>query len=151
MEISEFKNIIWDYTRKIEESANTALGNMGAIHGLTAMQLRILMEVNRKDCCTIGGLAENVCIAGTNLSTMCKKLEKQGYLERKRDIKDERVVRISLTIMGRNVVCGLDEYFTRGISRNISKECFENIIFGMECLNNLLKEMGSLTKEEEIK
>ena len=141
MDILEFKNMVWEYTRKIEESANTALNNMGSLHGLTAMQTMLLMELYRKGPSSIGTIAENVCIAGTNISTMCKKLEKQGFIQRKRDSKDERIVRINLTDKGEQVVITIDLYFTESISKNLSQENFETIISSMDNLNSLLRKI----------
>ncbi|MGE5626691.1 MAG: MarR family winged helix-turn-helix transcriptional regulator [Solirubrobacterales bacterium] len=141
MDIFEFKNMVWEYTRKIEEGANTALYNIGSSHGLTGMQTIILMELHRKGSSSIGNLADNVCTAGTNISTMCKKLEKQGFIERKRDIEDERIVRINLTDKGHQAISEIDIYLTERISNNLPEECFDKIITSLETLYLLLKKI----------
>jgi DNA-binding MarR family transcriptional regulator len=153
MEMPEFKNIVWDYTRKINENMNTALSLMGNKYGLTTMQLRILMELFRKEPQTIGSLAEDICIAGTNISTMCKKLEKQGFVERNRAAEDERIVRIKLTEMGRQTMLKIDIYFNEKISQNMAdeaEETFETIISGMEKLNSLLRKIGRNDKKNRM-
>ncbi|HOS70149.1 MAG TPA: MarR family winged helix-turn-helix transcriptional regulator [Bacillota bacterium] len=141
MEVTEFKNIVFDYTRKINESLNCAFSPAIGSRGLTMMQTRILMELHRCDSHTIGSLADSICAAGTNISAMCKKLEGQGFIERIRNRNDERVVRVVLTRLGKETVLELEELFDERISKCLkheSEETFEDIIQGMQKLNELL-------------
>jgi DNA-binding MarR family transcriptional regulator len=141
MEVTEFKNIVFDYTRKINESLNCAFSPAIGNRGLTMMQTRILMELHRCDSHTIGSLADSICAAGANISAMCKKLEGQGFIERIRNRKDERVVGVVLTRLGKETVLEIEELFNERISKCLkyeSEETFEDIIQGMQKLNELL-------------
>lgn len=146
MNVSEFKDIIWDYTRKINENTNNIFNPVCEEYGLTMMQVRILMELYKCESHTIGSLAEGTCAAGTNISAMCKKLENMGLLERFRDKSDERVVKVALTEKGDGIVLGINSFFNVKISENIGEEMeesFDDIIRGLQKLNDLLQKIVS--------
>lgn len=144
MEVAEFKNVVFDYTRKINESLNGVFGPAIGNRGLTMMQTRILMELHHCESHTIGSLADSVCAAGANISAMCKKLEGQGFIERIRNRKDERVVRVVLTRLGKETAWEINELFNERISQYLKdepEETFEDIILGLHKLNELLKKI----------
>jgi DNA-binding MarR family transcriptional regulator len=150
MEIEVFKRLIWEYTKKITDSTNIAFNSIGSKHGLTMMQMRLLMELQRSEKHTIGSLAGDICMAGANISSLCKKLEQQGLLQKKRDSNDERVVIIRLTEEGKRTVMAIDSYFNQRLSKSMEKEAeetYDSIIEGMEKLNTLLK---NIVADEEI-
>jgi len=150
MEVSEFKNIILDYTRKIAESMNCVFSPACENHGLTKMQIRILMELHQCGSHTIGSLADSICVAGANISAMCKKLECQGMVERVRNREDERVVQVVLTKLGKETVWEIDELFNDKISqylRNETEENLEDIILGLQKLNELLQKISNNEKK----
>ena len=77
-----------------------------------------------------------------NISSMCKKLEQQGFIQKKRDPKDERVVMIRLTKKGEQTITEINNYFNERISKCMvyeTEETFITIINGMEKLNSLLQ------------
>lgn len=144
MEVTDFKNIILDYTRKIAESMNTAFCPLVEEYGLTMMQARILMELYNCENHTIGSLAESTCAAGANISAMCKKLEGQGLLERVRYKKDERVVKVVLTEEGKEKVMNINRAFNEKFSKDLANEAeetFDDIILGLQKLNDLLQKI----------
>lgn len=146
MEIAEFKNIVFDYTRKIEENINCVFSPVIENHGLTKMQARVLMELHQCNTHTIGSLGDSICVAGANVSSMCKKLESQGLVERVRNRDDERVVRVVLTKLGIDIVLEIDELLNDKISQNLKdekEEIFEDIIRGLQKLNELMQRISS--------
>jgi DNA-binding MarR family transcriptional regulator len=150
MDVADFKSIIWDYTRKIAESMNCIFSPVSGNYGLTMMQTRILMELHQYDNHTIGSLADRICVAGANISAMCKKLEGQGLVERIRDKSDERVVKVVLTKQGKETVTEIDRLCNEKISLyliNEKEETFEDIIAGLKKLNELLKRMSCIDKK----
>ena len=68
--------------------------------GLTYTQYILMMVLWEGGSPTMGELGRRLVLDSGTLTPMLKKLEKQGYLKRKREKKDERVVRISLTQQG---------------------------------------------------
>lgn len=151
MDTAEFKNIVFDYTRKINENVNSVFSPAIENCGLTMMQTRILMELYNCETHTIGSLAESICSAGANISAMCKKLEGQGYIERTRNRKDERVVCVVLTEHGKETVLKIENLFSERISKYLEdkQKTLEDIILGLEKLNELLIEIRNIEYEEE--
>ena len=150
MEVAEFKNTVWDYTRKIGESMNSVFCPVSDEYGLTMMQTRILLELHQYESHTIGSLADSICAAGTNISAMCKKLEGQGLLERVRNREDERVVRVVLTKLGKETVLEIDRLFNEKISQYLTgenEESFNDIILGLQKLNEILQRMSKVNKD----
>ncbi|MEA4847772.1 MAG: MarR family transcriptional regulator [Clostridiaceae bacterium] len=140
MEVAEFKNIVFDYTRKINENMNNVFSPAIENCGLTMMQTRILMELHHGESHTIGSLAESICSADANISAMCKRLESQGFIERIRNRKDERIVCVVLTKQGKETVSEIEKMFSEKISDYLEgeEETFDNIILGLQKLNEML-------------
>jgi DNA-binding MarR family transcriptional regulator len=108
------------------------------------------MELHQCGTHTIGSLAGSICVAGANISAMCKKLEGQGLIERVRNREDERVVQVVLTKLGKETILEIDSLFNDKISQyliNETKENFEDIILGLQKLNELLQRISSIEKE----
>jgi DNA-binding MarR family transcriptional regulator len=108
------------------------------------LQGRILLEIEQHGSHTIGTLASRLHIAGTNISTMCKKLEGKGLIVRVRDEGDERVVKVALADKGKNVVEEINQELIEKISKAIQGETDQSlheIINGLKKLNKLLEKM----------
>lgn len=144
MNVHEFKNIFWDYTRKISENTHILISSFCEEYKLTALQVRILVAIKQHSGATIGSLAETMQVAGTNMSTMCKKLEQKGLIQRTRDPEDERVVKVELTKEGEQIVKHIDQTFTKKISQYIHKEdpeVAQQIITGLKKMNELVEKI----------
>ncbi|MBQ1536255.1 MAG: MarR family transcriptional regulator [Ruminococcus sp.] len=68
--------------------------------GLTYTQYILMIVLWEGGKPTMGEIGKRLFLDNGTLTPMLKKLEKQGYLKRKREKTDERVVRISLTQQG---------------------------------------------------
>lgn len=118
-------------------------------NGITTLQLTILMTLHFEGPQTVSRLAKRTCMAGANSSALCKRLEKDGLVYRRRDIADERQVQISLTPKGHRVThqfmdaCKGHEQKLRG---QLSQEEARCILEGIETLLRVL-EAG---REEDI-
>jgi MarR family transcriptional regulator, organic hydroperoxide resistance regulator len=145
MDVTDFKNILWNNTRKINEKTNGLINTLCEHHGITTLQGRILIEIHHHGSHTIGSLASRLNIAGTNASTMCKKLESQGFLERVRDEADERVVKVALSEKGISVVEEINQELIEKISNAIQGESDQNL---NEIINGLNKLIEMLEKME---
>lgn len=143
MEPAEFKNRVWALMRDITDRMNGVFHPIIDRYGLTIMQMRVLFEIRREDGCTVSGLSRRVCAAGTNVSALCKRLEREGLLERSRDPRDERVVHITLTGEGRRTVDEVDALVTRAFPL-LNEEDAEVILDGMQRLSLLLQKRDSI-------
>jgi DNA-binding MarR family transcriptional regulator len=68
--------------------------------GLTYTQYLVFMVLWEAGEITVGDLGDKLLLDAGTLSPLLKKLEKEGYVERKRSVSDERVTLISLTEKG---------------------------------------------------
>ncbi|MDF1631900.1 MarR family transcriptional regulator [Mycoplana sp. MJR14] len=72
--------------------------------GLTYTQYVTMVALSEEDEQTVGALGEKLFLESNTLTPMLKKLESEGYLERRRDPADERQVRVTLTPAGRALI-----------------------------------------------
>ena len=89
-------------------SANLAFGRaykpiLGKL-GLTYTQYVTLVALGEEDDQTVGGLGEKLFLESNTLTPILKKLEREGFIHRKRDPADERQVRVALTQAGRRLL-----------------------------------------------
>src|ERR1700761_4897353 len=86
-------------------SANLAYGRaykpiLDAL-GITYTQWITIVALWEQDEQTVSGLGEKLFLESNTLTPILKKLESLGYLERRRDPRDERQVIVKLTEAGR--------------------------------------------------
>ncbi|MHA6767148.1 MarR family winged helix-turn-helix transcriptional regulator [Sphingobium ummariense] len=75
--------------------------------GLTYPQYIAILALAQKDDQSIGELGEQLFLESNTLTPLVKRLEAAGFVARRRDAADERVVRVSLTDRGRALLTGL--------------------------------------------
>lgn len=71
--------------------------------GLTYPQYLVMIVLWERDGLTVSELGNRLELASSTLTPLIKRLESQGLLARKRDPKDERKVRVTLTREGREL------------------------------------------------
>lgn len=69
--------------------------------GLTYPQYLALVSLWAADDQTVGDLGEKLYLESNTLTPLLKRLEALGHIERSRDPKDERQVRVRLTAQGK--------------------------------------------------
>ena len=69
--------------------------------GLTYPQYLVILALRHADGLTVGALGERLFLESNTLTPLIKRLEAAGFVSRRRDPADERVVRVSLTDKGR--------------------------------------------------
>ena len=141
MEIIAFKNMVWDLTRQISDGMDELFRPISAHYGLTHMQLRILLELwAEPESQTIGSLGRALGVTSGNMSSMCKRLEQEGFLI----LKDERVVKVALSEKGQDAALEIDrlaeERYASCLQR-LGKERMEVIASDLKEINALLHEM----------
>lgn len=148
MEVLKFKNVLWDQMREIAENMDGAFKPVSEEFGLTMTQLRLLLEIRRGDGQTVGGLGKCTGIANTNVSSMCRKLEKEGYICRIRDQMDERIVHIALTEKGQDTLYRIDETMQARYASVLAAtdpQDLHDIHEGLKKLILLLQQMNTLS------
>ncbi|MCI9052555.1 MAG: MarR family transcriptional regulator [Lachnospiraceae bacterium] len=111
--------------------------------GLTHLQLSILLNLKKGTITTVGKLSKELGISQGNASSICKKLEQMGYLKRKRNEQDERVVNLSLTEEGNHILDLFGEECKKvmnPILQRMSEESLQKFLLGLQEINeNLIK------------
>lgn len=69
--------------------------------GLTYPQYLVILALRHEDGLTVGALGDRLFLESNTLTPLVKRLEAAGFVTRRRDSDDERVVRVSLTDKGR--------------------------------------------------
>ncbi|MBS5776324.1 MAG: MarR family transcriptional regulator [Finegoldia magna] len=71
--------------------------------GLTYTQYIVFLVLWEKDGITVGQLCEKLYLDNGTITPIIKKMQTQGYLERKRSSHDDRIVIINLTDKGKEL------------------------------------------------
>lgn len=71
--------------------------------GLTYTQYIVFLVLWEKDGITVGQLCEKLYLDNGTITPIIKKMQTQGYLERKRSSYDDRIVIINLTDKGKEL------------------------------------------------
>jgi DNA-binding MarR family transcriptional regulator len=130
----EAKDII-SLISKIEESANgfiTSEMDRWGVKGLATSHGDILDALLRNEKLTMKELADKIGRDKSTITALVDKLVKQGYVEKTRDIEDNRVVFVTLTENGKEL-----------------KPMFESISKDLLC--RVYKDISENEKEELIK
>ncbi|WMM26418.1 MarR family transcriptional regulator [Tissierella sp. MB52-C2] len=147
MDALEFKKQLIELTRDVSVSIGTTFLPIVSKYDLTLIQAQILREVNDNKNLSIGSLAKIMNIQSGNTSSMCKQLEKKGYLQRQRDKSDERVVKITLTDKGISTIDEINDIIKDKYSSILSDESSNDlhaIISGLQNLKDLLIRMNQI-------
>ncbi|MDU5461206.1 MarR family winged helix-turn-helix transcriptional regulator [Anaerococcus vaginalis] len=116
IEFFEFNNSIFSMIREISH------------------KIDLLLQETAQDGKSIG-------VNGGNISNICKKLEKQGFVDRNRSDEDERVVNVKLTQKGFDAAEKVSKYFDKIRPKEDEKRINSNlktIINELDSLDNLL-------------
>ncbi|WP_371433089.1 MarR family winged helix-turn-helix transcriptional regulator [Novosphingobium sp.] len=76
--------------------------------GLTYPQYLVLVALRQRDGRTVSELGEALFLESNTLTPLIKRLEAAGLVERRRDTRDERVVRVSLSDAGRALAIDIE-------------------------------------------
>ena len=151
MNTVEFKNQLTEILRQIKLNMGQILNAVYEENGMTTLQASVLRQLLQCGAQTIGELGKSLQIVGSNISALCKKLEQQGYLHRKRDQQDERIVWVSLSTLGKEKIISAEQkvqalYHQAG--QNLSEEDLSVLLQGIEKLNTFLSAMARAGQEK---
>ncbi|MDY3005830.1 MarR family transcriptional regulator [Anaerococcus sp. AGMB00486] len=144
----EFNNSIFSMIREISHKIDLLLQETATDLGVTTLQLKMIMTLSAsEDSVSIGNLGKSIGVNGGNISNICKKLEKQGFVDRNRSDEDERVVNVKLTQKGVDAADKVSEYFDK-----IKPEVDEsNINTNLKTIINELESLDSLLDDYIIR
>ncbi|EJL47753.1 MarR family transcriptional regulator [Brevibacillus agri] len=94
---------------RLQEAFRTIMRTLGThmaepVPGLTGPQFYILHQLEQRQRCTVGELADSMMVKPSAITAMIDRLDKHGYVSRERDEEDRRVVHISLLEAGKHIL-----------------------------------------------
>lgn len=107
-------------------------------------QLPILMLLQKQDNLTQIEIANKVCVKASTIAVVLKKLEANGFIEKKIDVNDRRVFYICLTEKGKEVAnktANILIELENKITSSLSKEEKANLII---CLQKVTEKFDDI-------
>ena len=114
--------------------------------GITTPQFNALLVLRDNPNITMGDLCEKLFLACSTATDLIDRMEKNGLLERSRDKQDRRVIRLSISDKGRQVISEVIEARRRYVASILGKLTAEEI----EQLGNSLDKLHSLMVSERV-
>ncbi len=114
--------------------------------GITSPQFSALLVLREHPNITMGELCDKLFLACSTATDLVDRMEKNGFLERKRDTQDRRVIRLSMSEMGKRVISEVVAARRRYVSSILEKLTEEEINQLAQSLNRL----HSLMVQEKV-
>lgn len=126
----------------------TIIGNRFGITRVQSMTLRFIIHNNK---CKTSDIAEVLCVSKPDATRIVDTLVNKGFIERAKDEKDRRVIRLKITPEGKKIFENIKKeliFNFSGILKKMDKQDAEALLKGMKALCNVLKEID--TENDEI-
>lgn len=114
--------------------------------GITNPQFNALLALRDNPNITMGDLCDKLFLACSTATDLVDRMEKNGFLERKRDSQDRRVIRLSISERGKEVISEVIAARRRYVSSILEKLSEEEI----SQLEQSLDKLHSLMLQEEV-
>jgi len=137
----QFQEKLIEVLKSVNGKLNGILHDFYEPYGLTAVQASVLLELNKNGEQNITDLCKHLYVGKSNLSPLCKRMEKSGFIERVRNSKDERCVNIKMTLYAENIMNEVTMSLAENIIPTLNKidESKKNrIVDGLNLLNECL-------------
>ncbi|MCL2518045.1 MAG: winged helix DNA-binding protein [Oscillospiraceae bacterium] len=108
---------------------------------ITTPQTFILFAVKQHYIKNISGVCREMNINQGNASTMCKKMEQAGLIKRERSTEDERIVTLSITEKGDEILNRLKQKMDmfNEYCNELPEEHMKTVIKGLNQFEEILK------------
>lgn len=113
---------------------------------LSSRQAGILDHLDETEPTTLGGLARHLGVTPSTMSLAVDRLERGGYVERRRDAADGRRVGLTLTAAGariRDANSVLDAERVRAMLKPLAPEARARAVDGLAVLAEAAQSLGS--------
>ena len=140
---NDFKFIAQDLMYSISLRMDACIRKFYDPFGLTAPQAMILTYIRRNGRGRVTDVASHLHMTNSNLSTICRRLERDGFITRIRDTEDQRIVWLSLTESCEQKLKEIDQKIDSCYLNNlngVSKEDGETILAGLKKLSDILNQ-----------
>lgn len=104
---NDFQTQVYATLRDISLKIANMLSEFYQPYGITPVQATILLSLETSGPQKISKVARQLNMTPSNLSMICRRLERGGFLSRVRDKGDQRVVWLELTAQARQIMCSV--------------------------------------------
>ncbi len=108
---------------------------------ITTPQFLALHVLRDQPGITMGELCEKLLLACSTATDLIDRMEKNGYLERRRDEDDRRVIRLSITEKGKNVISQVimaRRKYVKSILSQLTLDEIDQLVQSLEKLHILM-------------
>ena len=107
--------------RKIIQAIDIHSRMLNKSFGLTGPQLIVLQEISNQDNISVTPLSKITSLSQATVTDITKRLEKKGYLVRKKREDDKRAVSLSLSESGKEIIKELPPLLQETFTHQFSK------------------------------
>ncbi|HHY17364.1 MAG TPA: MarR family transcriptional regulator [Firmicutes bacterium] len=108
---------------------------------ITTPQFLALLVLRDQPGITMGELCDRLFLACSTATDLIDRMEKNGYLERKRDTQDRRVIRLAITPKGKDVIHQVivaRRNYVDSILKQLTQEEIDELAQSLEKLHSLM-------------
>lgn len=108
---------------------------------ITNPQFNALLVLREHPGITMGEICEKLFLACSTATDLIDRMEKSGYLNRKRDPQDRRVIRLSITEKGKQVIAEViaaRRRYVASILKQLTEEETEQLAESLERLHSIM-------------
>ena len=117
--------------------------------GIKPPHLDILVNLYRFQGISQQELARKLLVGRSNMSMLLPQLEKRGLIERRPDVKDKRILRLSLTETGRALTAQAMTIQTGMIERIMSQTPEDRCLQVAEAMEDIIHILQRMDMDEE--
>ncbi|WP_223066706.1 MarR family winged helix-turn-helix transcriptional regulator [Paenibacillus caui] len=141
MEQRKIYHELFDTFRELRRSFHQVISKEAEKSCITAVQFHAMSALRKQPDIGMSELAEQLHLGNSTLSGVIDRMEKAGYVERRRSEVDRRTVTLQLTEEGREVEERTNQLYKQAISRldAIPEEEFEHLIRTFRQMIHLLE------------
>lgn len=116
---------LWQTIRTIYRTALRKLNARLAQEGITFPQYSVILALGRHGPMQMNRLGEFMLVAPANVTGLIDRMERKGYVRRRRDPEDRRLYVVELTDLGAKIFRSISSRFrqyARGLSSSLTDE-----------------------------
>lgn len=108
--------------------------------GLTFSQYNVLRVLDASENCqnTMTNISNIMLVSGANMTGIAKRLERNGFLIRKRDPNDDRIIWLEITPKGRQTLKNISDEKEKNIAKYLMKYTHEEKLQILNQLQSIL-------------
>ncbi len=141
MDVEGFKRELFTMARDMQRILHDTVAPICQRQGLTLQQMHVLLELVDMPGQTSSQLSARAGILRANFSSVCRKLEEGGLVERRRSPHDRRSYELQITDEGRALLAQIDSEVKRRYGKVFEEEpqeTFETVLAGFRALGEFV-------------